>query len=96
MQELRAEAEDFVDSAAARVLAHKPRIVGCTSTFQQHVASLALLRRIRELDPSVISMMSGENCETQMGRATHRAFPWGDYVVSGEADQLIVHCAVQS
>jgi ribosomal peptide maturation radical SAM protein 1 len=90
MHELRAEAEDFVDTVAVRVLAHKPRVVGCTSTFQQHVASLALLRRIRELDPSVVSMMGGANCETQMGRATHRAFPWVDYVVSGEADQLIV------
>jgi ribosomal peptide maturation radical SAM protein 1 len=90
MHELRAEAEGFIDQAAARVLAHRPRIVGCTSTFQQHVASLALLRRVREIDPSVVTMMGGANCESRMGRATHRAFPWVDYVVSGEADHLIV------
>lgn len=86
---LRREAERFVDLAAERVVEHRPRIVGCTSTFLQHVASLALLRRIRELVPEIVTMMGGANCETRMGRATHRAFPWVDYIVSGEADGLI-------
>jgi ribosomal peptide maturation radical SAM protein 1 len=53
------------------------------------VASLALLRRVRELDPGVITMLGGANCETVMGEATHRCFPWVDYVVSGEADGLV-------
>jgi ribosomal peptide maturation radical SAM protein 1 len=87
---LRQDAEQFIDVAARRVLEHRPRIVGCTSTFQQHISSLALLRRIRELAPDVVTMMGGANCETEMGRATHRAFPWVDFIVSGEADELIV------
>jgi ribosomal peptide maturation radical SAM protein 1 len=87
---LRAEAEAFIDEAAERILEQRPRIVGCTSTFQQHVASLAVLRRIRELDAGVVTLMGGANCETRMGRTTHHAFPWIDYIVSGEADELIV------
>ena len=86
---LRAAATEFVDEAARRVLATGARVVGCTSTFEQHVASLALLRRVRELDPGVITMLGGANCETVMGEATHRCFPWVDYVVSGEADGLV-------
>jgi len=86
---LRAEAERFVDIVAERVLEHRPRIVGCGSMFQQHVASLALLRRIRELAPDVVTMMGGANCESEMGKVTHRVFPWVDYVVSGDADLLI-------
>ncbi|NJP88761.1 RiPP maturation radical SAM protein 1 [Nonomuraea sp. FMUSA5-5] len=86
---LREMATKFVDEAARRVLASGARVVGCTSTFEQHAASLALLRRVRELDPAVITMMGGANCETVMGEATHRCFPWVDYVVSGEADGLI-------
>src|SRR5487761_111987 len=89
LRALRAAASDFVDDAAHRVLATGARVVGCTSTFEQHVASLALLRRIRELDPDVITMLGGANCETTMGEVTHRCFPWVDYVVSGEADGLI-------
>ena len=87
---LRAMAADFIDWTADQVLAHEPRIVGCTSTFQQHLASIALLKRIRERAPEVVTMMGGANCETVMGRATHREFPWVDYVCSGEADEVIV------
>src|SRR5262249_13110984 len=88
--ELRRQTPDFVDFAAREVLRHEPRVVGCTSTFQQHVASLALLKRIRELDPSVVTLIGGANCETVMGKTTHQSFPWVDVVVSGEADGLVV------
>jgi ribosomal peptide maturation radical SAM protein 1 len=89
LRALREAATEFTDEAARRVLATGARVVGCTSTFEQHVASLALLRRIRELDPDVVTMLGGANCETVMGEATHRCFGWVDYVVSGEADGLI-------
>lgn len=86
---LREQAEAFLDDLAERLLDLEPRVVGCSSTFQQHVASLALLRRLREKDPRVISLLGGANCEGAMGLATHRAFPWVDYLVSGEADRII-------
>ena len=89
LMHVRTAANEFVDRAAQRVLATGARVVGCTSTFEQHVAALALLRRIRELDPSVITMLGGANCEGAMGEATHDCFPWVDVVVSGEADGLI-------
>lgn len=86
---MRVEAARFVEELAQRVVALKPAIVGCSSVFQQHCASLAVLRRIRELDPSVTTMMGGANCEGEMGAATHRAYTWVDFVVSGEADRLL-------
>ena len=43
LRRLRFEATGIVDGIAPSILADKPKIVGCTSTFQQHVASLALL-----------------------------------------------------
>jgi len=87
-EQVRSLAPSFVDDTARRVLARRPRIVGCTSTFEQQTASLALLRRIKALDPSVITMLGGANCEAEMGWAVIRAFPWVDYVVSGEAEGL--------
>ena len=87
---VRNGAETFVEELSARILESRPRIVGCSSTFCQHVPSLALLKRIRELAPDVVTILGGANCETIMGRSTHRLFPWVDYVVSGEADGLIV------
>ena len=62
-------------------------IVGFTSMFQQHTASLALARRIKERYPGVFLVLGGANCEGPMGGATFRAFPFLDAVCSGEADE---------
>jgi ribosomal peptide maturation radical SAM protein 1 len=87
---VRRAADAFVKRVAQEIVATKPRIVGCTSVFQQHCAALALLRQVRELDPSIITMIGGANCESIMGSTTLREFFWIDIVVSGEADGLIV------
>ncbi len=86
---LREQADGYIDRMARAVLQLKPRIVGCSSTFQQHCASLALLRRIKELSPDVVTMIGGANCEASMGAATHRGCEWVDFVVSGEAEELL-------
>jgi ribosomal peptide maturation radical SAM protein 1 len=83
---VRDDAPDFIDRMARQIVAAGPRIVGCTSTFQQHCASLALLRRIKQLAPSTVTMLGGANCEGAMGETTHRLFPWLDFVMSGEVD----------
>ena len=87
---LRATAVDFVNWVADQVLAEQPMIVGCTSTFQQQVPSLALLRRIRTLAPHVVSVMGGANMETVMGHAAHSRFHWLDVAVSGEAEDTVL------
>jgi magnesium-protoporphyrin IX monomethyl ester (oxidative) cyclase len=90
MEHLRSLAAPFVAELAREIVASGARVVGCTSVFQQHTASLALLRKVKELKPDVVTMLGGANCEGPMGLATRRNFPWVDYVVSGEADELIV------
>lgn len=87
---VQSAAVTFVRSLAANLIARGPCIIGCTSSMNQHVASLALLRYISTLAPDIITIMGGANCEDTMGRVTHEAFPWIDYIVSGEADDLIV------
>ena len=88
--EIREEAELFIDELTQIVLATRAKIVGCTSTFEQHVPSLALLKKLKAEEPNIVTMMGGANCEAEMGLATHRNFHWVDYLVSGEADGIIV------
>jgi ribosomal peptide maturation radical SAM protein 1 len=89
-EELREQMPEFIEEVAQRIVRSGARVVGCGSTFQQHCASLALLRRLKELQPELITVLGGANCEGVMGQTTHREFPWVDYVVSGEADELAV------
>jgi magnesium-protoporphyrin IX monomethyl ester (oxidative) cyclase len=86
---IRKHVGEFIEEVAADIVARRPRIVGCSSVFQQHCASLALLRRVRELDPAIVTMMGGANCEGSMGVVAHEQYPWVDFVVSGEADKLL-------
>ena len=88
MRWVRAHCAAYVDRLADDILRRRPRIVGCSSVFQQHCASLALLKRIRELSPDTVLLMGGANCEGEMGLETLRSFPWVDCIVSGEADAI--------
>lgn len=80
----------FLDWCVDRIAAASPRIVGLTSSFQQHAASLALARRLKRAMPDVHIVMGGANCEGVMGAETLRQFPFVDAVVGGEADTIIV------
>jgi ribosomal peptide maturation radical SAM protein 1 len=76
----------FLDDCLAAVASAKPRVVGFTSVFQQHLASLALARRIKEASPDTVVVLGGANCEDVMGAETVRQFPFVDAAVSGEGE----------
>ena len=88
-------ASAFADRCAAEIIAAPPRVLGFTSVFQQHVASLAVARRVKAACPGTFIVGGGANCEGVMGAETLRQFPWIDAVVSGEADlvfpDLVAH-----
>jgi len=56
--EARDAVRAFVDWCAERIVDAQPRIVGFTSVFQQHLASLALARRVKALSPGTYTVMA--------------------------------------
>ena len=80
--------ETFLDECVARVVAEKPRVVGITSVFHQHLASLAITKRIKAASPETFVVLGGANCDGIMGAETTRQFPFVDAVVSGEGEQM--------
>jgi ribosomal peptide maturation radical SAM protein 1 len=82
----RTQAEPFLDECVKAVLACQPKIVGFTSTFQQHVASLALAKRLKAQRPDLFIVFGGANCEGAMGHALSRQYSFVDAVVSGEGE----------
>ena len=91
----RRRAPAFLDWCADRIEASGARLVGITSVFQQHVASLALARRLKARRPDVFIVMGGANCEAVMGAETLRQFPFVDAIVSGEADAVFAELAAR-
>ncbi len=90
LKEIREQMKGYIDHVAEKIVALNPKIVSPSSIFFQHIASLAVLRRIKELRSDIVTVMGGSNCELPMGMATHKFFPWVDYVVVGEADNTIL------
>lgn len=89
LNRLRSTANEYIQEAAARVLALKPSIVGCTSKFQQHNPSLALLKRIKRLQPGIVTILGGSICDGRPAVATALLAQWVDYVFTGEADETL-------
>lgn len=86
LDDVRGEIDGFLDACVVDVLAHRPKIVGFTSVFQQQLASLALARRLKEAAPDLFIVFGGANCEGVMGREMIRQFEFLDAVVSGEGE----------
>jgi ribosomal peptide maturation radical SAM protein 1 len=86
----------FIRECADRLLESEPRIVGFTSVFQQHLASLALARQLKRRRPDITIVMGGANCEAAMGAETVRQFPFVDAAVSGEADFVFADLATRT
>lgn len=83
-------AAGFVTTLARELVAEEPDVIGFSSTFQQNVPSLAMAKAVKEIAPNIPILLGGGNCDTPMGPALQRNFPFVDYVISGEAEQSYV------
>jgi magnesium-protoporphyrin IX monomethyl ester (oxidative) cyclase len=88
--QLRNNAHIFLKETAEEVIRkYNPKIVACSSIFDNHIACVSVLKFIKEQSPETVTIIGGQNCEGEMGKTTHKLFPFVDYVVSGYADHLI-------
>jgi ribosomal peptide maturation radical SAM protein 1 len=86
LRRARQEVPAFLDECLSAVDWEAWDVIGFTSSFTQHAASLSLARRIKQAHPAVTIVFGGANCEDRMGLAVHRNFGFVDFVCSGEAD----------
>lgn len=80
-QKLPAFLQSLIDSYALGTA----DVLGFTSMFSQNVASIALARMVKALNPRVTTVVGGANCEYPMGAVIARNIPAMDYVFSGPA-----------
>jgi ribosomal peptide maturation radical SAM protein 1 len=86
---MRALVPGFLQLCVDDVLALQPRVVGFTTAFNQTVSSLVLAKLLKAQDAKLQVLFGGAGCEGSMGAALHRAFPWIDVVVRGEAERVL-------
>lgn len=79
---------EFLDICLKEIKSCNPSIVGFTSVFQQHLASLSLAKRLKTEIPEIFIVFGGANCEGIMGLETMRQFSFIDALVSGEGELI--------
>src|SRR5215470_1562186 len=84
-------APEFVRELAESIVAAGPDVVGFTTTFQQNTAALAAARYLKALDPRIVTVFGGANCDGPQGEALHRNFGFVDFVLRGEAEVSFPH-----
>jgi hypothetical protein len=58
----------WVENISSCVVQQNFKVVGCTTTFEQTGASIALLNRIKSLSPSIRTIVGGANCAGDMAQ----------------------------
>ena len=86
IQYARRERRAFVERAAQKVHAKRPKIVGFSTTFHQTCCCLAVAKRLKSLPSPPVIVFGGANCEGEMGLQILQSFPWVDYVCTREGD----------
>jgi ribosomal peptide maturation radical SAM protein 1 len=87
--EARRHRQVFINDCVREIERYKPRIVGFTTTFHQTCACLAVAQRLKQMANPPVVIFGGANCEGAMGFELIRAFPWIDYVCTGEGDEVV-------
>ena len=86
LQRLEPEVRAWADAVAAAVVAKGYRVVGCTTTFEQTSASVALLNRVKQLRPETVTILGGANCEGDMADGIMSLDASIDFVFAGECE----------
>ena len=86
MKNLEQRALHFVEEFAARPAIASYDVVAFSSSYGQHVSSLAIARKIKQRHPDKIIVFGGANCEGPMGLQLVRSFDFVDYAFSGDGD----------
>lgn len=77
----------WVNEMATQIASRRPKIVGCTSMFQQTNAALALLAAVKHQSPQTITLMGGANCEGSMAEGIAIVGQGVDYIFEGESEE---------
>ncbi|RKZ54451.1 MAG: hypothetical protein DRR16_07185 [Candidatus Parabeggiatoa sp. nov. 3] len=86
LQTLALEAKHWVSDIAKLVVSKAPKVVGCSTSFEQTAASVALLNAIKDLSPETITIIGGPNCAADMAEGVASLSASIDYIFSGDGE----------
>ncbi len=83
----------LLEYCAAPFARESSHLVGLTTSFNQLMPSLWLARELKRRWPALKVVLGGSACTRPMGEAIAAAYPFVDYIVSGNGERLLVDLA---
>jgi ribosomal peptide maturation radical SAM protein 1 len=80
----------WVDDLVSTLVRLDFAVIGCTTTFQQTAASVALLQRVKRTRPEIMTILGGSNCEGEMAEGMLSLSAEIDFVFAGESEASFV------
>lgn len=94
VEEYENRAIEWVDAIAQRIADLPYKVVGCSSCMEQTNATIAILRRVKELRPDIITLVGGSNCAGPMAKGIVSLDPDRkiiDYIFSGYSEKNFIN-----
>lgn len=95
----REEIPYFFEHIVTKYEMDKANIVGFTSMFQQHFASFALAKRLKEINPDIITVMGGASFDYSVAKIVANQIEYIDYAFYGSSlisFPKFLHCFVNN
>jgi len=83
------QTDEFLKWTINNVEWKKYDIIGFTLNYGQLLPSLAVAKKIKNLDPQKTIILGGSRTTGQMGRKTLSVFDYFDFIVSGEGEEAL-------
>ncbi len=77
----------FLDEAAEAITRLNYSMVGCSVRLGQVNCTVALLERIKQLQPEAVTLVGGPNCQDRLARGMASLSSSFDYIFSGESEE---------
>ena len=84
--ELEERVAPWLDAVVQQLVRLNVHVIGCSTTFEQTAASVAIINRFKSLRPGVITVIGGANCEGPMADGIRSLSRHIDFVFSGESE----------
>lgn len=89
-ESLAAGAAEWVGEIADGLAPYAFPVIGCSTSFDQTSASIALLNAVKQSQPGVVTILGGANCEGEMAQGIASLRAQVDYIFSGESETTFV------
>ncbi|HLP44615.1 MAG TPA: RiPP maturation radical SAM C-methyltransferase [Candidatus Kapabacteria bacterium] len=84
--EMEAICKPFIEEVSQTIAALDYKIAGCSANWEQNNCSIALIDGLKKIQPGLITLMGGSNCEAEMAEGIASLSDAIDYIFSGESE----------